>query len=268
MERHRRLALRTGHSMPALGLGTWQLTHDAVPVLEDALRLGYRMIDTSCDYRTQAAVGEAIRASEIDRSDLFVVTKVEENDDAYEATRRNLRELGLEYADLVLIHRPPPGGEVGTDLWTGLMRARRDGLTRDIGVSNYSTAQIESLVTKACEVPVVNQIEWSPFGWSSDMLDYCTLRGIVVQAYSPLTRALRLDDDMLIALAAEYERSPAQILLRWDLQLGVAPVPKAARHEHLLENLAALDFELSGAHMEELEELNEHYSALGSLPYV
>jgi len=252
--------------MPALGLGTWQLPPDAAPLLAEALQLGYRMIDTSCDYRTQAAIGKAIRASGIERSDLFVVTKVEENDDAYEATRRNLRELGLEYVDLVLIHRPPPG-EAGADLWTGLMRARRDGLTRDIGVSNYSTTQIEALVAKTCEVPVVNQIEWSPFGWSPNMLDYCTLRGIVLQAYSPLTRALRLDDDMLVALAAEYERTPAQILLRWDVQLGVAPVPKAARHEHLLENLAALDFELSGAHMEELEELNEHYSALGSLPY-
>jgi 2,5-diketo-D-gluconate reductase A len=267
MERHRRLALRTGRSMPAIGLGTWQLHGDIVQVVADALQLGYRALDTSADYGTQAAVREAIRRSKIERSDLFLVTKVPENDEAYEATRRSLGELGQAYADLVLIQRPPEG-QPGHDLWTALMRARRDGLARDIGVSNYSTAQIEALVNATREVPVVNQIEWSPFGWSSDMLDYCTLRGIVVQACCPLTRATRLDDDVLLALAAEYGRTPAQILLRWDLQLGVAPVPRATQHDHLLENLAALDFELSGAHMEELEELNEHYSALGALPYV
>jgi diketogulonate reductase-like aldo/keto reductase len=196
------------------------------------------------------------------------VTKVEEDEDAFAATRRNLDELGLEYADLMLIHRPPPSG-VGRGLWEGLIRAREDGLARDIGVSNYSVEQIEELVDATGERPVVNQIEWSPFGWSREMLDYCRGCGIVVQAYSPLTRTRRLGDERLAELAAEYDGTPAQLLLRWNLQLEVAPLPKANRAEHLKENLGIFEFEIGDDHMAELNTLNEHYSSLGwSLAYV
>lgn len=262
------LELETGRLMPVIGLGTWQLTRDTAGTVEEALRLGYRMIDTSGDYGTQAGIGEALRRGGLDRGEFFLVTKVEEHEDAYAATRRNLDELGLERADLMLIHRPPPGG-AGHELWEGLIRAREDGLTADIGVSNYSVEQLEELLDASGELPVVNQIEWSPFGWSRDMLDYCRERGIVIQAYSPLTRAQRLDDERLAELAAEYERTPAQLLLLWNLQLGVAPLPKANRLEHLEENLGIFDFELSDEHVGELNSFNEHYSSLGSsLAYV
>jgi len=174
--------ISTGRTMPVIGVGTWQLTQDTAGTLEHALRLGYRLIDTSGDYGTQPGVGEALRRSEIDRGEVFVVTKVEEDEDAYEATRRNLRELGLEYADLMLVHRPPPEG-VGVELWEGLIAARDEGLTRGIGVSNYSIEQIHALVDATGELPAVNQIEWSPFGWSREMLDYCRERGITIQAY-------------------------------------------------------------------------------------
>jgi diketogulonate reductase-like aldo/keto reductase len=158
---------------------------------------------------------------------------------------------------------------VGRDLWDGLTRAREDGLAKDIGVSNYSLEQVEELVDATGNLPVVNQIEWSPFGWSREMLDSCRERGIAVQAYSPLTRTRRLGDERLAELAAEYDRTPAQILLRWDLQLEVAPLPKANRLEHLEENLAIFDLELGYEHMAELNSLNEHYSSLGSsLAYV
>jgi diketogulonate reductase-like aldo/keto reductase len=262
------LPVHTGREMPIVGLGTWQLTRDAAGTVEHALRLGYRMIDTAEDYRTQPGIGEAMRRCDLDRREVYLVSKVEEDEDAHEGTIRDLDELGLGFADLMLIHRPPPTG-AGTPLWEGLIRARDDGLTRDIGVSNYSVEQIEELVTATGELPVVNQIEWTPFGWSPEMLDYCRDRGIVVQSYSPLTRAQRLDDERLAEIAAEYRKAPAQVLIRWNLQLGVVPLPKANQHNHLDENLGVFDFEISNTHMAELNDLNNQWSSLGpSLQYV
>ena len=256
------LPLNTGNQMPTLGLGTWQLTGDTPGTVETALELGYRMIDTSGDYGTQKGIGQGIRRSGIDRENVYLVTKVEEEDDAYEATTRNLSELDLDFADLMLIHRPPESG-AGTGLWEGLIQARADGFARDIGVSNYSVEQIGELIQATGEVPAANQIEWSPFGCSADMLDYCRERHIVIQAYSPLTRGERLNDFMLGKLAADYGKTSAQLVIRWNLQLGVVPLPKANTPDHLEENLRVFDFELSDEDMTKLNDLNEQWSSLG-----
>ncbi len=252
--------------MPVLGLGTWQLTDDTAATIEAALKLGYRMIDTSGDYGTQPGIGEGIRRAGVRRSDIYLVTKAEETDDAYAATRRNLGELGLEYADLMLIHRPPQKG-AGEELWRGLIRARSDGLTRDIGVSNYAVDLIDALIDATGEVPAVNQIEWSPFGYSDHMLQYASRRKIVIQAYSPLTRTQRLGHEALGKVAANYRKSPAQLLLRWNLQRGTVPLPKANRRAHLEENLDVFYFQISEEDVEMLNRLNERYSSLGALPY-
>lgn len=260
------VSLSTGRSMPVIGLGTWQLTHDTVGTVQAALEMGYRMIDTSGDYGTQPGIGEALQRADIERNQAYLVTKVEEDEDAYEATRDRLRELRVQRADLMLIHRPPAEG-AGVDLWRGLQRARDDGLTTDIGVSNYSIEQIDALADATGEVPAVNQIEWTPFGWSGRMLRHCQERQIVIQAYSPLTRAERLDDPDLTEIAAAHGRSPAQVLLRWNLQLGAVPLPKANDLGHLAENLQVFDFELEHGAMRRLQDRNEHYSALGALQY-
>ena len=259
--------LHTGRRMPVLGFGTWQLKHQTTETVLQALQAGYRMIDTADDYHTQRGIGEALRSFEAARNEIFVVTKIEDTDDAYEATRRNLAELKLDYADLVLIHRPPHRG-IGEVLWQELRRAKRDGLTRDIGVSNYSIEQIEELVYRTGELPVVNQIEWTPFGHSPRMLDFCHDNHIVIQAWSPLTRGERLNDDKLCAMAARYGRTPAQLILRWNLQLGVVPLPKANHVEHLRDNLHVFDFEIMQPDMAKLRTLNEHYSALERLQYL
>lgn len=259
--------LHTDREMPVLGLGTWQLTNDTAASVGDALELGYRMIDTSRDYGTQPGIGEAVAHSGIDRRSLYLVTKVEEDDEAYDATLRALEELDQEYVDLMLVHRPPEHGP-GIELWEGLIRAREDGLTRDIGVSNYAIGEIRALEEATGVRPAVNQIEWSPFGWSPDMLDWCREHGVLIQAYSPLTRQKRLDDERLRGLADRYDATAAQVLLRWNMQLGVVPLPKANQREHQEENLGAFDFALSGRQMEELGSMNEAYSALGGLPYV
>lgn len=257
------ISLRSGRTMPVLGLGTWQLTKDTAGTVVEALRLGYRLIDTSGDYGTQPAIGQAIQASEVPREEIFFVTKVEEDEDAHEAARRNIEEAGLDVADLILIHRPPDQG-AGVELWEALLRARDSGLAHDVGVSNYTVEQMDALAEATSELPAVNQIEWSPFGWSPDMLRYCRARQIVIQAYSPLTRSERLRDPALTRIATAHRKTAPQVVLRWSLQLGVVPLPKANRHEHLVENADVFDFELTEAELEEIGELNEHYSALGS----
>lgn len=259
--------LSSGNQMPLMGLGTWGLTNNTAGTVVQALQLGYRMIDTSGDYGTQPGIGEGIRQSGVERENLYIVTKIEETDDAYVAARRNLEELGLDYADLILIHRPPEHSD-GEELWHGLIQAREEGFALDIGVSNYSAELIESLINDTGEVPAVNQLEWSPFGHSLDMLDYADENKIVIQAYSPLTRTKRLGHQALDELAMEYGKSPAQILIRWNLQLGTVPIPKANNPIHLSENIDVFDFELTDADMTSLSGLNEHFSVLGELPYV
>jgi 2,5-diketo-D-gluconate reductase A len=266
MDQKTRITLHTGHEMPVMGLGTWQLTDDTPEAVASAFALGYRLVDTSGDYGTQPGVGEAFRRSGIERSELYLVTKVEEVGDSYEQTQRNLAELQLEYADLMLIHRPPRTGS-GEALWQGLIRARQEGLARDIGVSNYSVEGIDALIDATGEVPAVNQIEWSPFGCSDDMLRHATAKGIIIQAYSPLTRTKRLDDQCLSEIAARNGKSPAQLLIRWNLQRGTVPLPKANQRDHLAENIDVFDFRIDKADMAALNGLNERYSSLGTLPY-
>lgn len=274
MDVNSKIQLHTGSAMPIIGLGTWQLD-DTSKVVVEALEIGYRLIDTSSDYGTQPGVGEGIkqsfsasRNSNIDRESIYLVTKVEETDDAYQRTKSNLQELGLDWVDLMLIHRPPPTGRAGEQLWEGLIRAKKEGLTKDIGVSNYSSELIDKLIKASGEIPIVNQIEWSPFGHSDQMLEYCRNNKIIIQAYSPLTRVKRHDNATLTQIADKYNKSPAQILIRWDLQLGIVPLPKAGQRQHLEENINVFDFEISEGDMKLLSGLNEGYSSLGSLPYL
>jgi 2,5-diketo-D-gluconate reductase A len=254
--------------MPVIGLGTWQLTgEDAARGVRNALDVGYRLIDTSGDYENGREIGHAVRSTSVDRDQVFLVSKVEEDESGYDGTRERLDELGVDRLDLILIHRPPPAG-AGESLWQELIEAKRDGLVREIGVSNYSSEQVDRLIEDSGETPVVNQIEWSPFGYSVQVLQHARTRGVVIQAYSPLTRAQRLDDEIVAWIGSAHGKTPAQVLLRWSLQIGTAPVPKAASPAHQEENLDVFDFELDGAEMRRLGELNERYSALAGLPYV
>jgi len=262
-----RRQLYTGNSIPVTGLGTWLLTDRTVETVSRALELGYRLIDTSSDYGSQPGIGAALKQSDIPREDIYISTKVEETDDAYLRSKSNLMELGLDFVDLLLIHRPPFRG-AGEELWRSLIRARDEGLARDIGVSNYSSWLIDRLIDATGVVPVVNQIEWSPFGHSDEMSQYCSGRNIVIQAYSPLTRTRRLTDEALTRIASGYGKTPAQILLRWNIQQGYVPIPKANQIRHLEENIDVFDFEIAPDDLESLNGLNESYSSLGTLPYI
>jgi diketogulonate reductase-like aldo/keto reductase len=263
-----RVTLATGTEMPVLGLGTWQLTGRAAREgVEHALEIGYRLIDTSGDYGNQPQIREAVRSSGVAREEVFLVSKVEEDEDAYASARDKVEELGVERLDLCLIHRPPPTG-AGESLWEGLIAAKGGGLAREIGVSNYSIGQIDRLVEATGEQPVVNQIEWSPFGYSEEVAVHARRRELVLQAYSPLTRGKRLGDETLNGVGARHGKSAAQVLLRWNVQRGTAPVPKAASPEHREENVDVFDFELGEDELGRLDRLNEHWSSLAGLPYV
>jgi diketogulonate reductase-like aldo/keto reductase len=259
--------LLTGSRMPVIGLGTWQLKYDTPEAIMHALEIGYRMIDTSGDYGTQPGIAEGLRQTNVPREEIYIVTKVEEDEDAYLSARQQVAELGLRYVDLILIHRPPPVG-AGEELWRGLIRAREEGITRDIGVSNYRTEQIDDLIESSEEPPVVNQIEWSPFGHSEAMYSYCQSSGIIIQAYSPLTRETHLQSKVLNAIAQEHGKTPEQILIRWNIERGVVPLPKANDLDHQKENVDVFDFFLSQGDIDALNGLNEYYSALGELSYV
>lgn len=267
MDQTTRISLRSGHGMPVLGLGTWQLVNDTAETIVGALEAGYRMIDTAVDYGSQAGIGKALHETGVGRDDIFVVTKIEETDAPLDGVVRDLSEMGLPYADLTLIHRPPPDG-AGEQLWDGLIRARDEGLVRDIGVSNYSAAQIDRLVDASGEVPAVNQVEWTPFGHDDALFDHHRRHGIVLMAYSPLTRGERLEDVTLREIARRHGKTPAQVLIRWSLQRGAVPIPKANRPDHCCENLDVFNFDLERDEMERLAGLNVRWSALGGLPYV
>lgn len=261
------IRLVSGNKIPVMGLGTWQLAQDTAGTVLYAIKLGYRMFDTSSDYKTQSGIGRAIRASKMERKEFFVVSKVEETDNSYERTLSNLKELGMDYLDLVLIHRPPPSG-AGINLWKGLIRAKEEGLVRDIGVSNYPALFIEDLIDETGYVPAVNQLEWSPFGHSDEMRRYCMDKKIVIMAYSPLTHGRRLDDPVLNEVAEQYDKTAAQLLIHWNIQTGTIPIPKANSKEHLMENKNVFDFDIKGEDLRSLEQLNHRYSSLGRLPYL
>jgi diketogulonate reductase-like aldo/keto reductase len=262
--------LNSGHEMPVIGLGTWQLNdQQAADVVKQSIELGYRLIDTSGNYGNQKHVGLGIKKSSVDREEIFVVNKVETTDEPYQASKNFCKAMGLEYIDLMLLHWPARSDSDNVELFKGLIQARNEGIVKSIGVSNFSEAQIRELIDATGEAPSVNQIEWSPFGHSMDMLEFCRDEGIVIQAYSPLTRAHELNGTHIEELADSYEKSPAQLLLRWNIQLGTIPIPKASSIDHLEENLDIFDFEISKRHMTELSNLNEDYSVLkGTLSYI
>jgi len=252
--------------MPLLGLGTRELNFHTADTVCNALEMGFRMLDTSPGYHTQRGIGDAIRACGFERHDIYVTTHVESHADIYAVIHKNLAQLRLEYVDLALIHGVPQH-DAGEMAWHGLRRAKRDGLAHDIGVDSFPIESVEELVYRTGEMPAVNQLEWSPFGHSPRMLDFCHDNGIYILARSPLTRARRLNDDKVGTMAARYGKTPAQLLIRWNLQLGVVPLPKANHVQHLRDNLNVFDFEITSQDMTRLNGLNEYYSVLDRLAY-
>ncbi|MCI4347152.1 MAG: aldo/keto reductase, partial [Thermoplasmata archaeon] len=226
-----RTRLHDGTSMPILGLGVWQAPPGAATrnAVTYALESGYRLVDTASLYQNEADVGAAIRGSEIDRDEIFVTTKLWNDDQGYEpalkAFERSLRTLGLAEVDLYLVHWPV--SELRSESWRALVRIQREGRCTSIGVSNFTVAHLRELRERSDVLPVVNQVEFHPFLYQPELLDYCKQEGIQLEAYSPLARGRRLQDATLAAIAQAHRRTPAQVMLRWGLQHGVVEIPKS-----------------------------------------
>ncbi len=255
------LRLNNGVEIPRLGLGVFRAPRgeETRQAVSQALAMGYRHIDTARIYGNERDVGAAVRDSGISRKEIFVTTKLWNDDQGYESTlracERSLKELGLEYVDLYLEHWPVSGRRL--DSWRAMETLLADGKCRAIGVSNFQENHLEELLRHAKVVPAVNQVEFSPFLYQVELQRYCEGHGIAVEAYSPLTKGQRLGDSTLVKVAQRHSRTPAQVLIRWCLQRGLIVIPKSVRKERIHENADVYGFELSTEEMQVLDGLNE-----------
>ncbi|MFL5358514.1 aldo/keto reductase [Archangium sp.] len=253
--------LNNGVEIPRLGLGVFRAPRGEVTrqAVLSALEAGYRHIDTARIYGNERDVGAAVRESGLPRKDLFVTTKLWNEDQGYEsalrACERSLKDLGLEYVDLYLIHWPVPGRRL--ESWRALEKLLAEGKCRAIGVSNFLENHLDQLLAHSKVVPAVNQVEQHPFLHQPSLLRYCAGKGIAVEAYSPLTKGLRLGDPRVVELARKYGKSPAQVLIRWCLQHDLVVIPKSVHAERIRENASVFDFSLSPEDLRKLDGLNE-----------
>lgn len=249
--------LKSGESMPILGFGTWNLGSDeARESVRNALELGYNHIDTAEGYHNEEEIGEVLK--DYDRNDLFLTSKVLPSNLHYEDVLRScedsLEKLGTSYLDLYLVHWPNPAISI-RETFSGFKKLYEEKKVRSIGVSNFSSYQLR-IARKISDVPIsVNQVEFHPLYHNEELLEYCGENGIQLTASAPLARTKVLDEDPVRELADKYDRTPAQIVLRWEIQKGVATIPKSGTREHIGENAEIFDFELGPEEVKSLEEL-------------
>jgi 2,5-diketo-D-gluconate reductase A len=258
------LTLNDGHTIPQLGFGVFQIDpEDTAEAVTTALEIGYRHIDTAEMYGNEREVGEAVRASGLDRGDVFVTSKLNNGshrpEDARDAFAGTLSDLGFDYVDLFLIHWPLPalydGDFVST--WKTLEEFRRDGRARSIGVSNFEVGHLERLAAECDVVPAVNQIELHPYLLNGQVRAYDEAHGIGTQAWSPIAQGEVLDDPVITAVADELGRSPAQVVLRWQIEHGNIVFPKSTTPSRIQENFELFDFELGPDAVAKLDALDK-----------
>jgi diketogulonate reductase-like aldo/keto reductase len=257
-----KISLNNGVKIPQLGLGVYQSPAGKITMstVRYALELGYRHIDTAKIYGNETDVGIAVRESRIDREEIFITTKLWNSDQGYDKTLRafenSLQRLGLSYVDLYLIHWPIQGKTVET--WKAMIKILKDGKARAIGVSNYSIDELNETIQISDIIPAVNQVEFHPFLYQKDLLDFCKNNRIQIESYSPLTRGKKLDHHLIKAISNKYGKTTAQILIKWNLQHGLVVIPKSIHENRILENSQVFDFIIEEEDMEKLNFLNEN----------
>lgn len=251
-------------SMPRFGLGTFlseagKATQDAV---RWALEAGYRHIDTAKIYANERDVGQAIRDSGVPRSEIFVTTKVWNDDQGHDSTLlacdKSLHRLQMDYVDLYMIHWPVTGLRLET--WQALIQLQKAGKARSIGVSNFMIRHLDELLASTDVIPAVNQIEISPFIQRKPLVEYCHQHGIAVESYSTLSRGQRMNDERIAAIGKKYGKTAAQVTLRWALESDIIIIPKSVHKERILENANIFDFELSEADRAAISDMDENCS--------
>jgi len=233
-----------------------------------ALEAGYRLIDTAMIYRNEEGVGKAIKESKVPRKEIFLTTKVWNTDQGYETTLKafdaSLVRLGLSYVDLYLIHWPTASDDTKesinkrADTWRAMEEIYRSGKAKAIGVSNYTITHLEEMKKYAQIPPAVNQVEFHPFLYQEELLNYCKKNDIALEAYRPLTNGKMLSNEIIEKMAKKYNKTSAQILIRWSLQHGCISIPKSVHEERVIENMKVFDFEILGEDMNELDRLNQN----------
>ncbi|KAF8348293.1 NADP-dependent oxidoreductase domain-containing protein [Amanita rubescens] len=251
--------LSTGYRMPVLGFGVYQ-NYEAKRTCLEAFEAGYRHVDSAQAYRNEAAVGEAVRVSSLNREDLFITTKCISKSHGYESTVKgidqSLAKFDFDYIDLFLIHDPLSGSEKRLATYKALQEAKQAGKIRSVGVSNYNIHHLEEIKQAGYDQPSVNQIELHPFCQQRPIAEYCHANNIVIQAYSPLVRG-KMDHPVIKRIAEKHSRDPGQILIRWSIQKGYVPLPKSVKLERIRSNAQVFDFELSNEDMSDLDSLDK-----------
>jgi 2,5-diketo-D-gluconate reductase A len=258
------IALNDGNTIPQLGFGVFQIEPgETAEAVTEALRVGYRHIDTAEMYGNEREVGEGLRASGLDRGDVFVTSKLNnafhEPDDARRAFDETLSELGFDHVDLFLIHWPLPtlyGGDF-VSTWKVMEEFHNDGRARSVGVSNFQVDHLERLAAETDTVPAVNQIEVHPYFTNESVRAYGQEHGIVTEAWSPIAQGGVLDDSTITEIAGKVGKTPAQVVLRWHIQRGDIVFPKSVTPSRMQENFDIFDFELDSADMEEISSLDQ-----------
>ena len=255
--------MHNGVEIPQFGLGVYltKSGSECINAVTWALEAGYRHIDTAKAYGNEKEVGEAVRNSGIKREEIFITTKLWNDDHGYDsalkAFDKSLKTLNTDYIDLYLIHWPVPGKR--KDSWKALEKIYESGQCRSIGVSNYMIKHLEELFTYANVIPAINQVEFSPYIYNKELLNTCIKHNIILEAYSPLTRKEKLKDPKLIALAKKHSKTTAQILIRWAIEHELVVIPKSANKNRIIENASIFDFELDKTDMEILDNFDEDY---------
>jgi 2,5-diketo-D-gluconate reductase A len=265
------LPLNDGRRIPQIGYGCWQLSDAQAPDLVGrALQAGYRLIDTAAIYGNEAGVGRAVRDAQVPRNEIVLTTKLWNDRQGRDETRRafdeSLQRLGLSYVDLYLIHWPCPQRRLFVETWKTLIQLREEGRAKSIGVSNFTPEHIATLIGETGVAPAVNQIELHPHFQRKAPRDDDASRGIVTESWSPLGQGKELNDPAIVAIAKAHGKSPAQVVLRWQVQIGCVAIPKTARPERILENIALFDFELAVDEMDAIAALDRPDGRIGPDP--
>jgi 2,5-diketo-D-gluconate reductase A len=255
------IKLNNGVEIPQLGLGVFQVPNaETVQAVTTALEAGYRSIDTAKIYDNERGVGEAVRASGLAREELFVTTKLWNDEQGYDAALKgfdaSLSRLGLDYVDLYLIHWPAPSADRYVDTWKALEKIASDGRARAIGVSNFAQRHLQRLFDETGTVPAVNQVELHPDLAQLELRGFHAEHGIVTEAWSPLAQGGLLTEQSLVALGEKYGKTPAQIILRWHLQIGNVVIPKSVTPDRIRGNIDVFDFELADDDIAVIGELD------------
>jgi len=265
------LDLNDGRTMPQFGLGVWQVPDDQAPdVVQHAIQVGYRLVDTAAVYGNEEGVGKALAAAGVAREKLFITTKLANPDHGFDETLRafdrSLARLGLDYVDLYLIHWPRPTLNRYVETWRAFIRLREEGRVRSIGVSNFTIPHLQRVISETGIVPVVNQIELHPKFQQKDMRAFHTRHGIVTQSWSPLGRGRVTDDATITELAAKYNKTWAQIIIRWHLDSGLAVIPRSVSPERIRQNIDVFDFQLTPEDIARIDDLDDREGRIGAHP--